>query len=111
MFDEQVLGVIASSVFVSIGYLALGWTLTYLAVAARARRPEFPRLLVYVPMIAAILQALATLLSAIATNIAISDFLGGPRTVDAAEDVDHDAASASSRSCSGCRARSGSRWR
>jgi hypothetical protein len=87
VFDEQVLGVIASSVFVSIGYLALGWTLTYLAVAARARRPEFPKLLVYVPMIAAILQALATLLSAIATNVAISDFLGGSRTVDAAADV------------------------
>ena len=87
VFDEQAFGVITSSVVVSIGYLALGWTLTDLAVAARARRPEFPRLLVYVPMIAAILQALATLLSAIATNVAISDFLGGPRTVDAATDV------------------------
>jgi hypothetical protein len=87
VFDEQAFGVLASSVVVSIGYLALGWAMTYLAVAARARRPEFPRLLVYVPLIAAILQALATLLSAFATNSAISDFLGGSRSVDAAADV------------------------
>jgi hypothetical protein len=87
VFDDNAVGVLASSVLVAIGYLALGWTLTYLAVAARARRPEFPRLLVYVPLIAGILQALATVLSAFATNSAISDFLGGSRTVDAAEEV------------------------
>jgi hypothetical protein len=87
VFDEQAFGVLGSSLVVAIGYLALGWTLTYLAVAARARRPEMPRLLVYLPMIAAILQALATLLSAFATNLAINDFLAGDRTVDAADDV------------------------
>ena len=87
VFDEQAFGVLASSVVVAIGYLALGWTLTYLAVAARARRPEMPRLLVYLPMIAGILQALATVLSAFATNLAINDFLGGDRSVDTADDV------------------------
>jgi hypothetical protein len=87
VFRDQAFGVIASSVVVSLGYLALGWTLTYLAVAARARRPEMPRLLVYLPMIGGILQALATLLSAVATNLAIGDFLDGERTVDAARDV------------------------
>jgi hypothetical protein len=87
VFQDQAFGVVASSVIVSLGYLALGWTLTYLAVAARARRPEMPRLLVYLPMIAGILQALATVLSAVATNVAISDFLDGERSVDAARDV------------------------
>jgi hypothetical protein len=87
VFQDQAFGVLASSVVVGIGYLALGWALTYLAVATRARRPEMPKLLVYLPMIAGILQALATLLSAFATNIAISDFLDGERTVDAARDV------------------------
>ena len=87
VFQDQAFGVLASSVVVGIGYLALGWTLTYLAVAARARRPEMPRLLVYLPMIAGILQALATVLSALATNLAINDFLSGDRTVDAADDV------------------------
>jgi hypothetical protein len=87
VFEDQAFGVISSSLVVAIGYLALGWTLTYLAVATRARRPEMPKLLVYLPMIAGILQALATVLSAVATNIAINDFLAGDRTVDAARDV------------------------
>jgi hypothetical protein len=79
--------VLASSVIVAIGYLALGWALTYLAVATRARRREFPKWLVYVPLVVASLQALATVLSAFATNVAIGDFLSGSRTVEAAQDV------------------------
>jgi hypothetical protein len=86
-FDDQAVGVLGSSLAVAIGYMALGWALTYLAVATRARRPEFPRPLVYLPLAAGILQALATALSAIGTNLAISDFLDGPRTVDAAQDI------------------------
>ena len=86
-YDDQAVAGVASSVVVSIGYLALGWALTYLAVAARARRPDFPKWLVYVPLVAGSLQALATILSSFATTSAISDFLGGSRTVDAAQDV------------------------
>ncbi len=65
----------------------MGWALTYLAVATRARRSEFPKLLVYVPLVAGVVQALATITSTLATNLAISDFLAGSRTVDAAADV------------------------
>ena len=86
-YHEQATGVLLSSVLVAIGYVALGWALTYLAVATRARRPAFRSWLVYLPLIAATIQALATLLSSFATNQAISDFLDGPRTVDAAQDV------------------------
>jgi hypothetical protein len=87
VFQDQTASVVASSVCVALGYVALGWALTYLAVAARARRPEMSKLLVYLPMVGGILQALATLLSAIGLNMAISDFLGGNPTVDAARDV------------------------
>jgi hypothetical protein len=87
VFDDQAASVLGSSVVVAIGYLALGWALTYLAVAARARRPEMPKLLVYLPLSAGILQALASILSAFATTSAISDFLSGDRTVDAADEV------------------------
>jgi hypothetical protein len=86
-YDDNATAVLASSVLTGLGYLALGWALTYLAFATRARRPEFSKLLVYVPLVAAILQALATMLSAVATNAAISDFLSGRRTVDEALDV------------------------
>jgi len=86
-YHEQATGILLSSVLVAIGYIALGWALTYLAVATRARRPAFRRWLVYLPLIAGTIQALATLLSSFATNSAVSDFLDGPRTVDAAQDV------------------------
>ncbi len=86
-YNDQATAVLASSIVVSIGYVGLGWALTYLAAATRARRPAFPKLLVYVPLVAATLQALATILSAIATNTAISDFLAGSPTVDAAREI------------------------
>ena len=87
VYDDQSLGVLLASIVVALGFVALGWALTYLAVATRARRSEFPKLLVYVPLVAGVVQALATITSALATNLAIGDFLAGSRTVDAASDV------------------------
>ena len=52
-YHDQATAVLVSSIVVSIGYVALGWALTYLAAATRARRPAFPKLLVYVPLVAA----------------------------------------------------------
>ena len=86
-YDDQATSVLAASVLVAIGYVALGLALTYLAAATRARRREFASVFVYLPLVAGVLQALATVLSAYATNSAISDFLDGKRTVDDASDV------------------------
>jgi hypothetical protein len=86
-YDERATGVLLSSVLVGIGYVALGWALTYLAVAVRTRRPEFPRLILYLPLIAGTLQGFSTILAALGTNLAIKDFLDGSHTVDAAADV------------------------
>jgi len=86
-YDDQAIVVLLSSLVVAAGYLALGWALTYLAVATRARRPEFPKLFLYLPLVAGGLQALSTVLSSLATNTAIGDFLDGERTVDAARDI------------------------
>jgi hypothetical protein len=86
-YDERATGVLLSSVLVAIGYIALGWALTYLAVAVRSRRPEFPKLIVYLPLVAGTLQGLSTVLAAFGTNTAIGNFLDGPRTVDAAADI------------------------
>jgi hypothetical protein len=41
----------------------------------------------YLPIIGAVLSALATILSTVATIIAVSDFLDGPRTVASADDI------------------------
>ena len=84
-YDDNVAGVLASTVMRALGMLGLGWALTYLAVATRARRPEVPRIAQYLPAIGAVLSALATLLSTIATIMAVGEFLDGPRTVEDAD--------------------------
>jgi hypothetical protein len=86
-YDDRATTVLLSSTITGIGYVALGWALTYLAVAVRARRREFPRFLVYVPLIGGVLQGLTTVVAAFGTDVAIRDFLDGPRTVDAANDI------------------------
>ena len=86
-YDDRALAVVVSSVVVAIGYLALGWALTYLASAVRARRPGLPKPIVWLPLVGAALQAISTLLSSIGTTFAISDFLDGDRTVDSASDI------------------------
>jgi hypothetical protein len=79
--------VVASSILVAIGYLALGWTLSYLAAATRARRPQLPKVMLYLPIVGGVLQGISTIVSALATRSAISSFLDGPRTVDGALDI------------------------
>jgi hypothetical protein len=86
-YDDRATSVLLSSVVTGLGYLALGWALTYLAVAVRGRRAEFPRVVVYLPLIGGVLQALTTVVAAFGTDAAISNFLDGPRTVDAANDI------------------------
>jgi hypothetical protein len=86
-YDEHSTTIIGSAVVRSLALVALGWTVTFLAAATRARRPEFLRLVVYLPLVGAGLAAVSTVAGAIGTIAAISEFLDGPRTVDAARDV------------------------
>jgi hypothetical protein len=86
-YQDHATAVVASSFMVAIGYIALGWTLSYLAAATRARRPELPKIMLYLPIIGGVLQGISTIVSSFATRSAISSFLDGPRTVDAALDI------------------------
>jgi hypothetical protein len=86
-YDDHATSVLLSSALTGLGYLALGWALTYLAVAVRARRREFPRFVVYLPLMGGVLQALTTIVAAFGTDAAINNFLDGPRTVDAANEI------------------------
>jgi hypothetical protein len=61
--------------------------MSFLAAATRARRPEMPRFAAYLPLVGAVLQAVAAVLRSVATSAAVSDFLDGPHTVDAAANV------------------------
>jgi hypothetical protein len=86
-YDERAFTFIGSSIVRGIAYIALAWTITFLAVATRARRPELPRVVVYATLVGAVLTAIALVLGGIGTVVAVHDFLDGPRTVDAASDV------------------------
>ena len=86
-YDDHAAGVMGSTLLRALGLIGLGWALTYLAVATRARRPEFPRFAQYLPIIGAVLSALATVLSTLATILAVKNFLDSPRTVADADKI------------------------
>ena len=86
-YEDHALTLIGSGLLTGLGLLALAWLVTFLAVAVRARRPEFIRLAVYITSVGAVLYAISAVLGPIGSVLAISDFLDGPRTVDDARDV------------------------
>jgi hypothetical protein len=70
----------------ALGLLATGAVLTFIGRATRARRPAFRSYLAYLPLAAATVFALAGLVLVVATNVAVSSLLDGPRTVSAVSD-------------------------
>lgn len=86
-YEDNALTLIGSGLLTALGLLALAWLVTFLAVAVRARRPEFLRIAVYITSVGAVLYAISAVLGPIGSVLAISDFLDGARTVDDARDV------------------------
>jgi hypothetical protein len=86
-YQDNALTLIGSGVVRALALLALAWVITFIAVATRARRPEFIRLAVYLTLVGAVLYAVSTVLGPLGTVLAIDDFLDGPRTVDDARDI------------------------
>ena len=70
----------------ALGLLAAGLVLTFLGRATRARRPSFRSWLANLPLVSGAVFALAGLALVIATNVAVSSLLDGPRTVSAVSD-------------------------
>jgi hypothetical protein len=87
-YDRMSFTFIGSSVVRGLAWVAFAYALTFLAAAARARRPELPRAVVYVALVAAVLLAVGSVLGGVAWVTAVNDYLDGPRTVDAASDVE-----------------------
>jgi hypothetical protein len=86
-YDERSGLVLLGAAIRAAGWLGAGWALYVLAGATLNRRPELPRAVVYLPLFAGALNALATLVVDVSSKLAVDDFLAGPRTVDAAQDV------------------------
>jgi hypothetical protein len=86
-YNDHAAEVIAASVARAIGLIAVGWLLSFLAAATRARRPQLPRAATWLPLVGAVLQAVAALMGTFASAAGVSTYLNGPRTVDAASEV------------------------
>ena len=85
--DEHKVALLGGAVCNAIGFLCIAYVLTYLAFATRARRAEFPKIAAYAGLVGALLYGVFSLFAQIAQQLAISDFLDGPRTVQQAEDI------------------------
>lgn len=73
--------------------MALGFALTFLAAAVRARRPELPRMAIPLALIGALLLAIAYVMQGLGV-FSVANFLDGPKTVDTAKDVGRNTISA-----------------
>jgi hypothetical protein len=89
-YNDHAFAFVGASVVRGIAYLAFAYAITFLAVAARARRPELPRPIVYVALVGAVLFAVAGMLGGVGWIVAVGNYLDGPKTVDAASDVASD---------------------
>ena len=89
-YDDKAFTFVGSSIVRGLAWVAFAYALTFLAAAARARRPELPRPVVYVALVGAVLLAVGSVLGGIGWVKAVSHYLDGPRTVDAASDVQSD---------------------
>jgi hypothetical protein len=84
---DKSLPLLLGAIVAALGFLCIAYALTYLASATRARRPEFPKIATYTGLVGAVLFAVSSVFSRVAQDIAISDFLDGPRTVQAADEL------------------------
>jgi hypothetical protein len=73
--------VVASGLVGLLGYVGMAWAVGFLAVAARARRPELPRWSVIVTIVGGVLLALGICALQVAKVTKASTFLDSPRTV------------------------------
>jgi hypothetical protein len=85
--DDHATTLVAANVVKAIGFVGIGWALTFLLAAARARRPQVPRPAVYIALVGAGLSAVAGIAFWGAYKGAVGTFLSGPHTVDRAHDA------------------------
>lgn len=78
--DNQ-LTIILIGVGAFIGYCGMAWAAGFLAVATRARTPEFRKFLIYIPIIGGVTLAVGTLIYRVSIVVLAGEFMDGPRTV------------------------------
>jgi hypothetical protein len=86
-YQDNVGQFLGASAISALGALAIGAALTFLAFTVGARRKEFPRAGLYVPIVGSVLLAVALVLVAVGTDQTVDAVLAGKRTVDAVTEV------------------------
>jgi hypothetical protein len=80
LHDNQLL-VLAIGLGAFIGFVGMAWAVGFLAVATRARVPEFKRFLIYIPIVGGVVVGIAIMLIQVAVVTVTNDFLDSARTV------------------------------
>lgn len=86
-YDDRAGAVLLTAIARGLGFVAVGYMLSYLGTAVRARSPAFRSFWIYLSLAGGLLGAIATIMFTIGTSSEISDFLGGARTVDRADEI------------------------
>lgn len=86
-FEEDFAIGLVASLLTAIGALGTALALQFLAKAVSGRRPEFPRIGTPLPVIGGTLIGLGGILLVLGRDAVVDDFLAGPRTVDAQQDL------------------------
>jgi hypothetical protein len=85
--DDRMMSFLIPSIAEGLGYFCLAYALTFLAAATRARRQQFPKIALYLPAIGGVLMGVVSIVGAIGLVLDRNEFLDGPRTVEAAQDI------------------------
>lgn len=87
-YDDKMVTLLLLSVALALGALLMAGTLTYLAQATSARRPEFPRRVIYAVIAGPVLLAVSEVLLQVVVAVRANDFVtGGDLSTQAAHDA------------------------
>lgn len=87
-YDDKMVTLLLLSVALALGALLMAATLTYLTQATSARRPEFPRRVIYAVIAGPVLLAVSEILLQVVVAVRADDFVNGS---DLSTQAAHDA--------------------
>lgn len=76
-YDDKMVTLLLLSVALALGALLMAGTLTYLSQATSARRPEFPRGVIYAVIAGPVLLAVSEILLQVVVAVRANDFVNG----------------------------------
>lgn len=86
-YSDRIVALVGSGVVRGLAYVLVGFALSALAAATRARSQSFPRFATLLPMVGGVLYGVFVALGPIGSAADVRRFLDGPRTVDSAAEI------------------------